>query len=291
MNNSLGGEVALFVDFENIRYSMTKLYGQEPDPQKLMTKALKYGRVSVANAYADFGRHPDALKRRFEVAGITRVDVPPKVRDDREQSRVDLFMLMDIVDTLLDRPQVETFVLMTGDSDFIRVAAKLKNRFGKTVIIAGVPGAVSNDLVQSASNADLVEVEEGLSDEVLRKELIRIAAYLETKWKQPTFRGIKQWVSDPRCKLGLSADKAHRLLDEMVQAGLFVRNIETAVVNGEPREITVTRLSREHPEVAAVVPPSVSFAAASAAPAAQATPPIPAVPAASAASAASPEAQ
>ncbi|MEK7873515.1 MAG: hypothetical protein AAB502_06630, partial [Chloroflexota bacterium] len=103
------------------------------------------------------------------------------------------------------------------------------------------------------SGSDPVEVEAGLRDEVLRKELIRTAAYLEIKWKQPTFRGIKQWVSDPRCKLGISADKAHRLLDEMVQAGLFTRNVETAWVNEEPREITVTRLNREHPEVAGVL--------------------------------------
>ncbi|MDO8531513.1 MAG: NYN domain-containing protein [Dehalococcoidia bacterium] len=253
MNDHAGGEVALFIDFENIRYSMVKLYGQEPDPQKLMAKALKYGRVSVASAYADFSRHPEALARRFEVAGIARVDVPPKVRTDHEESRVDLFMLLDIIDALLDRPQVDIFVLMTGDSDFIRVAVKLKNRFGKKVIISGVPGAVSNDLVQCASGSDPVEVDEGLSDEVLRKELIRTAAYLEIKWKQPTFRGIKQWVSDPRCKLGISADKAHRLLDEMVQAGLFTRNVETAWVNEEPREITVTRLNREHPEVAGVL--------------------------------------
>src|SRR5436305_5342417 len=67
------------------------------------------------------------------------------------QSTVDLNMLMDIIETVFDRPTISTFVLMTGDKDFTRISARLKLRLNKTVIVVGIPGTVSRDLVSSAN--------------------------------------------------------------------------------------------------------------------------------------------
>ena len=150
------GEVALFIDFENVRYGLKNNYGREPDPQALMAKARKYGPVAVAVAYADFTEHPDFFRRKLEVAGISPHDVPRRSPDVAHKSSSDMAMLMDIIDCLLDRPTVNTLMLMTGDSDFIRVVARARNRFGKKVVIAGVPGSVSNDLIASADAADPV---------------------------------------------------------------------------------------------------------------------------------------
>src|SRR5207244_4351331 len=58
---------------------------------------------------------------------------------------------MYIIETVFDRPTISTFVLMTGDKDFTRISARLKLRLNKTVIIVGVPGTVSRDLISSAS--------------------------------------------------------------------------------------------------------------------------------------------
>jgi uncharacterized LabA/DUF88 family protein len=148
------GEVALFIDFENVRYGLKNNYAREPDPQVLMAKARKYGPVAVAVAYADFTEHPDFFRRKLEVAGITPRDVPRRSPDVAHKSSSDMAMLMDIIDCLLDRPTVNTLVMMTGDSDFIRVVARARHRFGKKVIISGVPGSVSNDLIASADAAD-----------------------------------------------------------------------------------------------------------------------------------------
>ena len=51
------------------------------------------------------------------------------------QSTVDLNMLMDIIETVFDRPNINTFVLMTGDRDFTRISARLKLRLNKRVIV------------------------------------------------------------------------------------------------------------------------------------------------------------
>lgn len=305
-------EIALFIDFENIRYSMLNIQRREPDPQELIAVARRYGTVMVARAYADWSRQPEPFKGSLTAAMIDRVDCPAKQRDrirmgtvhypsansptgalgssglvteqgtgayprqwpsgplshsgplpainasgagnewsnyhdshesrqpetddslleDNEpqteegyaheyqqreptrqfqpftaygqagpsgsfnpgsstgplgypayppatsvvhsgntghlpavgssgsntvvqstvvQSTVDLNMLMDIIETVFDRPTISTFVLMTGDKDFTRISARLKLRLNKTVIVVGIPGTVSRDLVSSAN--------------------------------------------------------------------------------------------------------------------------------------------
>ena len=322
-------DIALFIDFENIRYSMLNIQRREPDPQELIAVARRYGTVMVARAYADWSRQPEPFKGSLTAAMIDRVDCPakqrdrirmgtvhyangiptgalsdfgyrtgplgnsgplpaitpqqlngdwaayqenasldqadadteerPRVEDDlpaeenygmpdyqqREtlsqpspysgsygqasptgslgfgnaggntgpltyppssigntghmpavnsasghmpaissasghmpaissasghmpavssaggnstvvqstviQSTVDLNMLMDIIETVFDRPTISTFVLMTGDKDFTRISARLKLRLNKTVIVVGIPGTVSRDLISSAN--------------------------------------------------------------------------------------------------------------------------------------------
>src|SRR5438132_2250001 len=294
-------DIALFIDFENIRYSMLNIQRREPDPQELIAVARRYGTVMVARAYADWSRQPEPFKGSLTAAMIDRVDCPAKQRDrirmgtvhyagntpsgslsyasesgtypsrswstgltgnsgslpaitsqnvsngwssyqdqdpplqndldesllpadepepgegydtadyqQREASRqslpyqnpygqptptgplgqsstgplgysnaphtgntghmpainpgsntivqstvvqstVDLNMLMDIIETVFDRPTISTFVLMTGDKDFTRISARLTLRLHKTVIVVGIPGTVSRDLISSAN--------------------------------------------------------------------------------------------------------------------------------------------
>jgi uncharacterized LabA/DUF88 family protein len=294
-------EIALFIDFDNIRFSMLNIQRHEPDPQELIAAARRYGTIMVARAYADWSRQPETFKGSLTAAMIDRVDCPVKLRqririgsayeanpfsggqnwpgnspaetplprygttpvntgplvdnaprqdfqrdgqfpEKRElaedlpyssnqvrtqsfhsqpfptatttvqksnadaledpfiprrtdhlpalanessnvsspnttdlpalsrpttghlpginpgtttstlvQSTVDLNMVMDIIETVFDRPTISTFVLMTGDKDFTRICARLKLRLNKNVIIVGVPGTVSRDLISSAS--------------------------------------------------------------------------------------------------------------------------------------------
>src|SRR5439155_10163834 len=74
-------EIALFIDFENIRYSMLNIQRREPDPQELTAVARRYGTVMVARAYADWSRQPEPFKGSLTAAMIDRVDCPAKQRD------------------------------------------------------------------------------------------------------------------------------------------------------------------------------------------------------------------
>lgn len=241
------GEVALFIDFENVRYGLKNNYAREPDPQILMAKARKYGPVALAVAYADFTEHPDFFRRKLEVAGITPRDVPRRSPDVAHKSSSDMAMLMDIIDCLLDRPTVNTLMLMTGDSDFIRVVARARNRFGKKVIISGVPGSVSNDLIASADGADpIIEPDwapaappeppaplaSTLTPETLpasdstelsdtERRLIFLIDYLDRNRPYLTFLFVKTHALSPNSQLTLSPMQVDLLLTRFKERGIL----------------------------------------------------------------------
>ncbi len=270
------GEVALFIDFENVRYGLKNNYGREPDPQLLMAKARKYGPVALALAYADFTEHPDFFRRKLEVAGITPRDIARRSPDVAHKSSSDMAMLMDMIDCLLDRPAVHTLILMTGDSDFIRVVARARHRFGKRVIIAGVPGSVSNDLIAAADAADpVVEPDwvplappeqylpaplesplppipepmeasvttENLSE--LERRLIRLIDYLDRTRPYLTFLFVKTHALSPNNQLNLSPMQVDLVLTQFKERGI----LRDEVRDVEGRTLRLLHFRRDHPQV------------------------------------------
>ena len=268
------GEVALFIDFENVRYGLKNNYGREPDPQMLMAKARKYGPVSQAFAYADFTEHPDYFRRKLEVAGITPRDIPRRSPDVAHKSSSDMAMLMDIIDCLLDRPTVNTLIMMTGDSDFIRVVARARNRFSKKVIISGVPGSVSNDLISSADASDpIIEpdwapltvaepaaqlppvFESSLTPEVsgnganelsdIERHLIKLIDYLDRTRPYLTFLFVKTHALSPTSQLNLSPMQVDLVLGKFKDRGI----LRDEVKEQDGRTLRFLYFTREHPLV------------------------------------------
>src|SRR6478672_4429127 len=239
------GEVGLFIDLENIRYSFLNVYQIEPNVAAFIEKAKKHGRVSVAMAYADFNEHPQWVRRGLDVAGIAARDIPVRrfIRDGHERlkSSADLHMLMDVMETALDRPQVRTYVIMTGDSDYIRVITWIKNRFDKRVIISGVPGTISADLVAAAGEADHLEPAVGASADSLEPTVEAIVLMMKRAMPPTGFWTIKlidQWSRDGRnCVPGSDPDKSNAI-SHMLRDGML-RRYKTVT---DIREVTISEL-------------------------------------------------
>jgi uncharacterized LabA/DUF88 family protein len=249
------GEVALFVDFENVRYGLRR-YSQEPVIPQFMEKARKYGAVAVALAYADFGDHPEWVRRQMDVAGISARDVPLRRSYsngiERVKSTADLHMIMDIMETVLDRPNVHTYVIMAGDSDYIRVTTWLRNRFGKTVVVAGVPGSISADLVLAAGNEDPIEPQpelEGAEQDAIITALIGMVHRREPPLGFWTVRLILDWARDRRNGISANDVSTSQAVTAMVQEQMLMRTVQER--NG--REVTVATLNYDHPLVAGIV--------------------------------------
>ena len=149
-------KVAVFIDFDNIRIGIRQHFGGELHPQKLMSKASKYGRVVTARAYADFTGHPKEFQDRLLfAAGIEPIHAPSKISGGRRQSSADMHMVIDMFLEAIDNQDVDTFILMTGDADFVRMVATLRRRFGRKVIISGVQStSTSLDLMNAADARD-----------------------------------------------------------------------------------------------------------------------------------------
>ena len=77
MGSQENTQVAVYLDLENIRYSMLNLYGMEPDFRHMVDKIRRHGRPSVMRAYADFSEHPE-IHRGLQIAGFDPINIPVK---------------------------------------------------------------------------------------------------------------------------------------------------------------------------------------------------------------------
>ena len=77
-------EVALFIDFENIRYSVLNTYHRELSGTMLMDIGRRYGLVTLARAYADFEEHPERVQRDLQISGISAVTAAASVSSTKK---------------------------------------------------------------------------------------------------------------------------------------------------------------------------------------------------------------
>ncbi len=251
-----GSEVAVFVDFENIRYSTINSYGREPDPLTWRDKALKYGLMAVARAYADFDQHPPAIRNRLDVAGFEAQHYPAKRTIDnqgREKivSRSDLNFALDIINTALARPDIKTFLLFTGDKDFIRVVTTLRNRLGRRVVICGVPGSISPDLVAAAGEEDPLFMRQSVDVDLA---VIRaIDAYV--RQLHPGFVPTQSHMSRTLWRFIdrsiLPSEHIEAKVMEFLRKGILTKR---QTINGQNQELVTTELNPNHPLVQQALP-------------------------------------
>lgn len=255
-SNAGRGEVAAFVDFENIRYSSINSFGREPDPLVWRDKALKYGLMAVARAYADFDQHPAPVRMRLDVAGFEAQHYPAKRTSDgagREkiQSRADLNFVIDVINTALTRPDIETFLLFTGDKDFIRLVTTLRNRLGRKVVICGVPGSVSPDLVVAAGADDMLSFPQ--SADIDRQFVQAIDAYVRQLHDGfvPTQSHMSRTLWRFVDRTVLPSEHIEAKVMEFLRKGVLTKR---QTINGQGQELVMTELNPEHPMVQEALP-------------------------------------
>lgn len=250
------GEVAAFVDFENIRYSSINSFGREPEPLQWRDKALKYGLMAVARAYADFDQHPAPVRMRLDVAGFEAQHYPAKRTSDgtgREkiQSRADLNFVIDVINTALTRPDIETFLLFTGDKDFIRLVTTLRNRLGKKVVICGVPGSISPDLVIAAGAEDTLTFQQ--SADVDRQFIQAIDKYVRQLHDGfvPTQSHMSRTLWRFVDRAILPSEHIEAKVMEFLRKGVLTKR---QTINGQGQELVMTELNPVHPLVQEALP-------------------------------------
>lgn len=171
-----GDDVALFIDWENFKISLAAGH-RNPNVSALREEVSNYGRVVVAKAYADWVTRAPELKGASQfindppalyAAGIEPVYVPTRLpqgsspsesaRTSRVKNSVDVKMTADCIECAHSYSNIGTYVLVSGDSDFIHVVNALRT-MGKRVVIIGVSWSTSRRLADQVDGLILYDAD------------------------------------------------------------------------------------------------------------------------------------
>lgn len=139
--------MALFCDFENVALGVRDAKYAAFDIQKVMERLLLKGNIVVKKAYCDWARYKD-FKAPMHEASFELIEIP-HVRLSGKNS-ADIRMVVDALDLCYTKLHVDTFVIISGDSDFSPLVSKLREN-NKVVIGVGVKNSTSDLLT---SNCD-----------------------------------------------------------------------------------------------------------------------------------------
>ena len=135
--------MALFCDFENIALGVRDASYDKFDISKVLERLLLKGSIVVKKAYCDWDRYK-AFKGTMHEASFELIEIP-HVRMSGKNS-ADIRMVVDALDLCYTKTHVDTFVIISGDSDFSPLVSKLREN-DKTVIGVGVKNSTSDLLV------------------------------------------------------------------------------------------------------------------------------------------------
>ncbi len=135
--------MALFCDFENIALGVRDANYEKFDIGKVLERLLLKGSIVVKKAYCDWERYK-AFKAPMHEASFELIEIP-HVRQSGKNS-ADIRMVVDALDLCYTKAHVDTFVIISGDSDFSPLVSKLREN-AKAVIGVGVKNSTSDLLI------------------------------------------------------------------------------------------------------------------------------------------------
>lgn len=152
--------LALYCDFENIALGVRDAKYASFDIRRVLERLLLKGSITIKKAYCDWERYQE-FKRGMHEASFELIEIP-HVRQSGKNS-ADIRMVVDALDCCYTKARVDTFVVISGDSDFSPLVSKLREN-GKRVIGVGVKNSTSELLIANCDEFiyydDLVREEE-----------------------------------------------------------------------------------------------------------------------------------
>src|SRR5690606_5009671 len=146
-DSTIRGEIsiAVFVDFENLAVGAQESNKGRFQIELVLKRLLERGRIVFKRAYCDWNRF-HSFAREFHLNGFEMVDIPRSSISGKNSA--DIRMVVDAIDLCYSKAHIDTFALLTGDSDFSPLVSKLKEN-DKRVIGCGVRSSTSDLLASS----------------------------------------------------------------------------------------------------------------------------------------------
>jgi len=140
MPTTTDATMAVFLDLENMALGARESDYPSFDIEKVLERLLLKGHIVVKKAYCDFDRYKE-FKRDLHESAFELIEIP-HVRQSGKNS-ADIRMVVDALDLCYTKGHVDTFVIVSGDSDFSPLVSKLREN-AKTVIGVGVKNSTSD---------------------------------------------------------------------------------------------------------------------------------------------------
>ena len=134
---------ALLIDFDNVTLGVRSDLAKEL--RTLLNSDIIKGKVAVQRAYADWRRYPQYIVSLSE-SSIDLIFAP--AFGTNKKNATDIRLAVDAIELVFTRPEIGTFMLLSGDSDFSSLVLKLKE-YGKYVIGVGIRESASDILIQN----------------------------------------------------------------------------------------------------------------------------------------------
>ncbi|EOU2462091.1 NYN domain-containing protein [Vibrio navarrensis] len=153
-------KVAIFVDVQNVYYTCREKYQRKFDYNRFWQEATANKQVVVANAYAIASRDPGQRQFHHILRGIgLEVKLKPFIQraDGSAKGDWDVGIALDAIERA---PEVDQVILLSGDGDFEILVERIQQRYGKKVVVYGVPGLSAQGLRNVADQ--FIEIDNSL---------------------------------------------------------------------------------------------------------------------------------
>ncbi|MFZ4394396.1 MAG: NYN domain-containing protein [Kiritimatiellia bacterium] len=212
--------LALFCDFENVALGVRDAQYDRFDIRRVLERLLLKGSIIIKKAYCDWSRYQE-FKTGMHEASFELIEVP-HVRQSGKNS-ADIRLVVDALECAYTKAQVDTFVIISGDSDFSPLVSKLREN-GKIVIGVGVKNSSSELLIANCD--EFIYYDDLVRDDIRRRAAPRRRASPRTPaadapevTPEPAPAAVRRGIA--------KGDKAEKAVDDERQQEAFDLLVET----------------------------------------------------------------
>jgi uncharacterized protein (TIGR00288 family) len=220
---------ALLIDFDNVTMGIRSDLASEL--KNLLSSDIVRGKVSVQRAYADWRRYPQYIVPLSE-SSIDLIFAP--AYGSSKKNATDIRLAIDALELVFTRPEIGTFILLSGDSDFSSLVIKLKE-YGKYVIGVGIRESSSELLVQNCDEYYSYNALAGLvntrDEEVAKWDPWELAAEAVQRMKRngdvmraDRLKQVMQQIDNSFDEKNLGMSKFSRFVTDAAHRGLLSLN-------------------------------------------------------------------
>jgi uncharacterized protein (TIGR00288 family) len=219
--------IAVFCDFENLAIGVRDAKYDKFDMNKVLDRLLLKGSIVVKKAYCDWDRYK-SFKAAVHEASFELIEIP-HVRQSGKNS-ADIRMVVDALDLCYTKPHVDTFAIVSGDSDFSPLVSKLREN-NKTVIGVGVKQSTSGLFIDNCDEFifydDLVREEEKTKSRLARAKPAASTAKPMSQDKKPG--------GDPEKAIQLVVETVEAMLGRSGSDTVWAGPVKQAIRRRQPQ--------------------------------------------------------